>query len=91
MINDKMLSKNDVCEILNISQATLDRIVLDGMLPVYRVRGQCRFRRCDVNEYLDACREEHRPVSFKLPKVYRRPIAAQEKLPPVYVPGMKVV
>lgn len=91
MNNDKMLSKSDVCEILNISQATLDRIVLDGMLPVYRVRGQCRFRRCDVNEYLDACREEHKPVNFRLPKLSRRPPTVQNDLPPAYFPGMKVV
>jgi len=92
-VGDKFLTKNDVCELLLISQKTLDRIVFDGMLPVYKIRGQCRFKSCDVEMYIDACKREHTPAQL-LPPVRKR----MEKmssyapdLPSTYVPGMKVV
>lgn len=89
-MSDKLLSKIEVAELLNVSTHTLDRIVLDGMLPVYRVRGQCRFKRCDIDAYLDACREQ-RPVQVKRSTyTYSKP-KPEPKLPPRYYPGMKVV
>ena len=89
-MNDKLLSKADVCEILNISQHTLDRIMLDGMLPVYRVRGQCRFKRSDIDLYLDSCLEQ-RPVYIKEPKRSCSAPRKEAALPSSYIPGMKVV
>lgn len=89
-MSDKLLSKIEVAELLNVSTHTLDRIVLDGMLPVYRVRGQCRFKRCDIDAYLDACREQ-RPVQVKRATyTYSKP-KPEPNLPPRYYPGMKVV
>lgn len=93
MNDKKFLSKDDVCELLNISTSTLDRIVLDGMLPVYRIRGQCRFKSSDVDMYIDACREVHTPVTIIKPaKRSRSKMSAYvPELPAKYVKGMKVV
>ena len=38
-MDDRMLTPEEVCEYLNVSQSTLNRIVLDGDLPMYKVRG----------------------------------------------------
>ena len=89
-MSDKLLTKTDVCELLNISRCTLDRIVLDGMLPLYRVRGQCRFKRSDVDLYLNACLEQ-RPVHIQQPKVRHTTPRLEANLPSHYIPGMKVV
>ena len=87
---EKLLSKSDVCEFLNISQNTLDRIVRDGKLPVYRIRGQCRFMRAEVEAYLTSCRELHnvRDIQARKPK---RCATYDISLPQYYIPGMKVV
>ena len=87
-----MLSKSEVCELLNISQATLDRIVLDGMLPVYRIRGQCRFKSGDVDLYVEACKEQRIPLEKLSPlKRTERKSKYAPELPSKYIPGMKVV
>ena len=87
---EKLLSKFEVSEFLNISQNTLDRIVRDGLLPVYRIRGQCRFMQADVDAYLSSCRELHNVMDIQTAKSARKPerIAA---VPQYYIPGMKVV
>lgn len=86
---EQMMSKGEVCKLLGISVSTLDRIVLDGELAAFRVRGQIRFKPSDINAYLERCREQHRPVAEART---RGPGFA----PPAphacgYVPGMKVV
>ena len=92
MIEEKMLSKEDVCELLGVSHHTLYRIVNDGSLAVYRIRGQLRFSRSDIESYLEACHVERRTV----PDIGRNPRTtvrklAPDRLPPRYIPGMKVV
>lgn len=89
-MDTKLLSKSDVCELLNISINTLNRIVNDGSLPVYRIRGQCRFMRSDIDAYLTGCRELHniRTIPTSKPK---RKADYDDSLPKFYVPGMKVV
>jgi excisionase family DNA binding protein len=47
-----LLSKASACEYLAVSERTLDRIVSDGELVAYRVRGQLRFRFDDIEAYL---------------------------------------
>ncbi len=47
-----LLSKASACEYLAVSERTLDRIVSDGELVAYRVRGQLRFRFDDIESYL---------------------------------------
>lgn len=87
---EKLMSKSEVCQLLGISLSTLDRIVLDGTLPAFRVRGQVRFKPSDLDAYLERCREQHRPIAE--PGV-RGPGFKPASPAPVcrYVPGMKVV
>ena len=91
-MSEKMMTKNEVCEVLNISQTTLDRIVLDGMLPVYRIRGQCRFKLSDIDFYIEACKEQRNPVE-KITPLKRKESRSKyaPELPSRYIPGMKVV
>ena len=51
-----LLTKVSACEYLAVSERTLDRIVRDGELAAYRVRGQLRFRLDDIESYLAARR-----------------------------------
>lgn len=86
---EKLLTKTDVCDFLNVSPNTLDRIVKDGLLPVYRIRGQCRFMQSDIDSYISGCREIH-PVLIQNSKRNRKSERSLN-VPPRYVPGMKVV
>ncbi len=97
----KLLTKDQVCELLAISSSTLDRIVADGDLQRLKVRGQIRFLEEDLLQYLSTCGEDKRPAPQPEPrKRYKRPMAPRkprsippEELPPQlrYIPGMKVV
>ena len=87
---ERLFDKAQVCQLLSVSRSTLDRIVLDGELPAYRVRGQVRFKPSDLDAYLERCREQHRPVAE--PKT-RGPgfVPAPAAHTCGYKPGMKVV
>ncbi len=97
----KLLTKDQVCELLAISSSTLDRIVADGDLQRLKVRGQIRFLEEDLLQYLSTCGEDKRPAPQPEPRQrYKRPAAPRkprsippEELPPQlrYIPGMKVV
>lgn len=97
----KLLTKNEVCELLAISSSTLDRIVADGNLQCLRVRGQIRFLEDDLLHYLSTCGVDKHPAPQPEPrKRCKRPAASRkprsippEELPPQlrYIPGMKVV
>lgn len=80
-----LLTKAEAAELLRISQSTLDRIVSDGDLTAYRIRGQMRYKRSDLDAYLNRCRVPV-PPSAKL-KVARQ-IEEERRS---YYPGMKVV
>ena len=96
---DKLLTKAQVCEILLISSATLDRIVADGELPVLRVRGQIRYQESELLSYMGRCKETKadrlaasRPAqSAKTPGKPGRPRGSGKARPTHYIPGMKVV
>lgn len=87
---EKLLSKTEVSEFLNVSSSTLDRIVLDGLLPVYRIRGQCRFKQSDLDAYLTGCRELHNVRDIQTLKPARKTDRGAA-VPQYYIPGMKVV
>lgn len=87
-MDDKMLTPEEVCEYLNVSQSTLTRIVLDGALPMYKVRGSCRYFASDVKAYIAGCRKATMAPGIKIPRtksVSTRPRECK------YIPGMKVV
>lgn len=80
-----LLTKAEAAELLRISQSTLDRIVSDGDLTAYRIRGQMRYKRSDVDAYLNRCKIPARPV-MKLKQAPRDTTNSTG-----YYPGMKVV
>ena len=83
---EELLTKAEAAERLKVSQSTLDRIVLDGDLPAYRIRGQMRYKRSDVDAYLNRCRVLVRPRVTRM-RAPARPTVKDNG----YYPGMKVV
>ena len=51
-----MLSLSEVAARLGVSVATTRRLVTEGGMPAYRVRGQIRVGVADLRTYLDATR-----------------------------------
>ena len=93
---DRLLNKTEVCEKLQISRATLDRIVAAGDLEAMRIGGQVRFAEQDLLRYLCRCREETARRSSagakKEPARRGRPKGSKNHKPvQEYYPGMKVV
>lgn len=87
-MEDKLMTTDEVCEYLKISQSTLTRIVLDGDLPMYKVRGSCRYFASDVQSYIAGCRKATVAPGIKIPRtksISTRPRECK------YIPGMKVV
>jgi excisionase family DNA binding protein len=56
-ISGPMLTKDETAALLAVSIRTLDRIVLAGELPAYRIGGHRRFRVEDVEAYVASRRE----------------------------------
>lgn len=52
----KLLTKQDACERLSISRATLDRIIARGELQVIHVGRQVRIHPDDLSTYIDGLR-----------------------------------
>jgi excisionase family DNA binding protein len=53
MQDEKLLDAKEVAEILKIHWRTVTRMVERGELPAYEVAGQYRFRREDIDKYLE--------------------------------------
>ena len=41
-MDDKLISKLDAADMLGVSVSTVERLIADGDLPMYKIRGQCR-------------------------------------------------
>lgn len=50
-----LMTAKEVCSMLNISTATLWRLCNDGDLRVIKVAGCSRYRRADVEKFLQSC------------------------------------
>lgn len=86
---DRLLKKAEAAEMLGVSGYTLDRIVAEGGLPMYKIRGSCRYYEHEVAAYIAA----HRTVRCApaAPQPRRRTKKQQPAAARAYVPGMKVV
>ena len=86
----KLMTKAEVCEILQVSESTLERIVADGDLQALRIRSQLRFLEQDLLRYLSRCAE---PCRAEKPAAGRKRGPAKAEVVPIrrYIPGMKVV
>ena len=89
-MDDKLISKQDAADILGVSVSTVERLIADGDLPMYKIRGQCRLMTSDVRTYIAGCR---RVAAKATPvPVRRQPARRGSKLVGCgYYPGMKVV
>ena len=85
-MDDKLISKQDAADMLGVSVKTVERMIADGDLPMYKIRGQCRLMTSDIKTY--------RRVAAKAAPVpaRRQPARRGSKLVGCgYYPGMKVV
>lgn len=48
-----LMTINDVCTMLSVSESTIRRLAENRAIPFLKVGGSVRFRLTDVNEYLD--------------------------------------
>ena len=51
------LSVKDVAKLLNVSDKTIYRMIKDEMIPCFRVGGQWRFERREINSWIEDTRE----------------------------------
>jgi len=51
---DDFLTVNEVAELLKVSDKTVRRLATRGELPSFRVGAQLRFRRADIEAWVDA-------------------------------------
>lgn len=89
-MDDKLISKQDAADMLGVSVSTVERLIADGDLPMYKIRGQCRLMTSDIKTYIAGCRR----VAAKAAPVpaRRQPSRRGSKLVGCgYYPGMKVV
>ena len=52
-MEDRLLTLDDLAEYLSVSRRTIYRLLGGNNLPAYRVGGQLRFRREDVDKWLE--------------------------------------
>jgi excisionase family DNA binding protein len=52
----EFLTVPEVKKLLNVSRASVYRLKDSGFLPFYKILGTIRFRRSDVETYLQTCR-----------------------------------
>ena len=55
-MDDKLISKLDAADMLGVSVSTVERLISDGDLPMYKIRGQCRLMTSDIKTYIAGCR-----------------------------------
>ena len=61
---DEILTLREVSSLLTIAQGDLKRMAVTGKIPAFRVGGQLRFRREDINRLIDE-RTNKKPTSEK--------------------------
>jgi excisionase family DNA binding protein len=59
---EPLLTIGDVSEALNVSRATIYRLMETGELDPVRIRSRTRFEPTVVREYIDRNREQGRPA-----------------------------
>ena len=58
-MDERLLTRNEVCDLLRCSMPTLDRMIKRGDLPVVRVGRRVLLRESTVNEWIRS--HEHGP------------------------------
>lgn len=84
-----LISRTAAADYLGISLTTIDRMIQDGDLPYYKIRGRIRFDTVDLEAYVDSCRRQNQPIAT--PRFKRKTQRDYSSQVCEYVPGMKVV
>lgn len=53
MTSDEMLRLNDVASLLKVGEKTVYSMAQNGELPAFKVRGQWRFSRKDIDTWIE--------------------------------------
>lgn len=85
----KLLTKPELCEILAISDTTLERIVARGELRPVIISRRMRFEQAEVARYIESCKVAPKPAPA--PKQKQQPRSVRGIVDSGYYPGMKVV
>lgn len=86
---EKLMTKSDVCEVLQISPATLDRLVARGEIAAFKLSGSVRFLPSEVQAYVRRCvAAAEAPAVTVISRKRQKAMPAPDR---VYIPGMKVV
>jgi len=72
---DALLTTEDVAEFFRMDVVTIRRMIAKGELPAYRVGGEYRFKRADIDEYL----EQHRVPASNRAHGHRGTLARQAR------------
>ncbi|MBI2506219.1 MAG: helix-turn-helix domain-containing protein [Candidatus Latescibacteria bacterium] len=62
MVKERLMTMQEVAEYLQCSMSTMRRWVARGKVPHYRMGKMIRFRRADLDSWLDAYREGDWPL-----------------------------
>lgn len=51
-MNSDYMAVADVAKLLGVSETTVEKLANEGWLPAYKLQGQWRFRRTDVERWI---------------------------------------
>src|SRR5579872_484768 len=58
------LKIKDVAELLNVSETTIRRWLIDGKIPAYRLNHQYRFSRIEIENWMMSCKLQQSQEGF---------------------------
>jgi excisionase family DNA binding protein len=55
---EELISPKELCKLLKVSETWPYKMIQRGRLPYYKIGGVVRFRRRDIESFLEECRKE---------------------------------
>ncbi len=65
---DEILTLPEVGQLLKVAEKTVYTMAQKGELPAFKVRGQWRFKRDDINDWIEGQKAAARPETQLAPK-----------------------
>ena len=87
-MTDRLFTVQDLCEYLQVSRSTVNRLVSSGEIPVVKIGGSIRFSPAAVERFVRSSETKAAPPPRKTVRIGGKVSPAE---PFRYVPGMKVV
>lgn len=57
-ITDEILTLKEVAEYLKLAEKTVYRLVAEGKLPDFKVGGSWRFKKCDIENWIETSKSD---------------------------------